>query len=204
MPPSPPPPAKHVRLYAAWDDAALVKALAQEDTLAFAELYERYWWPLFEVAYRKVNSREAAEEVVQDLFTALWHKRHQGSTIENVERYLFRAIRYRIIDFIKARMTHAGYVEYSRTHHSSLDHSTEQTVEADDLSVALLAGLMRLPEHTREVFRLSRLEHQTIPEIAEHLNLSRKTVEYHLTRALKSLRLSLRDFITLLLLYLGL
>lgn len=202
MPPTPTPPARHLQLYAAWDDAALVQAVAQEDTLAFAEIYERYWLPLLEVAARKLNSREAAEEVVQDLFTAFWHKRHTHA-IEELRRYLFAAVRYRIIDFIKARLTHTGYVAYSRTHLSPLDYSTEETVAADDLSVALLAGLMRLPEHTREVFRLSRLEHQTVPEIAARLNVSRKTVEYHLTRALKSLRLSLRDFIVLLLLYAG-
>lgn len=192
--------AKQVRLHASWEDAALVQALEVGDTLAFSEIYQRYWLPLLEVAYRKLGSRELAEEVVQDLFTALWHKR-QAQRIEHLQRYLFTAIRYRIIDHIKARMTHTGYVEYSKTHLSLLDYSTEEAVAADDLSVALLAGLVQLPEHTREVFRLSRLEHQTVPEIAVRLNLSRKTVEYHLTRALKSLRISLRDYLVLLTLY---
>jgi RNA polymerase sigma-70 factor (family 1) len=191
---------KHHQLYAAWTDEALVRALWNEDKQAFAEIYERYWELLLGVAYRKLNSREAAEEVVQDLFAALWLKRH-AQDIHALKSYLLTAVKYRVIDVLKARIIQASYLEHSRVHVLAEDHSTEETVAADDLSVALLQSLMRLPEHTREVFRLSRLEHQTVPEIAVRLNISRKTVEYHLTRALKVLRVSLRDFLALLLIW---
>lgn len=190
---------KHHQLYAAWTDEALVRAVRQDDSLAFAEMYERYWELLLGVAYRKLNSREMAEELVQDLFAALWLKRHTQE-IQTLKSYLLKAVKYRVIDALKARLTQTAYLEHTRLHASSEDHSTEETVAADDLSLALLASLMRLPEHTREVFRLSRLEHQSVPEIAVRLNLSRKTVEYHLTRALKVLRVSLRDFLAVIVL----
>lgn len=192
---------KHHQLYAAWSDDDLARALRQDDKQAFAEVYERYWELLLGVAYRKLHSREQAEEVVQDLFAALWLRRHTQE-IQHLKAYLLRAVKYRVIDVLKARLTQTTYLEHTRLRLSTEDHSTEETVAADDLSLALLASLMRLPEHTREVFRLSRLEHQSVPEIAVRLNLSRKTVEYHLTRALKALRVSLRDFLTLLLLLL--
>jgi RNA polymerase sigma-70 factor (ECF subfamily) len=191
---------KHHLLYAAWTDEALVRALREGDKLAFEEIYERYWELLLTVAYRKLNSREGAEEVVQDLFATLWLKRH-AQDIHTLQPYLLRAVKYRVIDVLKARLTQAAYLEHSRLHIAPEDHSTEETVAADDLSLALLESLLQLPEHTREVFRLSRLEHQSVPEIAIRLNISRKTVEYHLTRALKVLRVSLRDFLVLLLLY---
>ncbi|HEX8425041.1 RNA polymerase sigma-70 factor [Hymenobacter sp.] len=184
--------------YEAWEEDALVQAMSGGDARAFAEIYERYWYPLLETAYRKLNSRETAEEVVQDVFTALWHKR-QAHHIEHLRRYLFTAVRYRIIDVIKARLSETGYLHYSRTHLPDPDHSTEDTIAADDLSGALQAGLTQLPEHTRQVFQLSRFEHQSVPEIAGQLHISPKTVEYHLTRALKALRVSLRDFILLVL-----
>ncbi|MDF7810407.1 RNA polymerase sigma-70 factor [Hymenobacter sp. YC55] len=185
----------------AWDDQALVRAMSEGDTRAFAEMYERYWYQLLEAAYGKLNSREAAEEVVQDVFTALWHKR-QTNNIQHLKSYLFTAVRYRIIDSIRLRLSETGYLHYSRTHLPEPDHSTEDTIAAHDLSGALEASLTQLPEHTRQVFLMSRFEHQTVPEIAGQLNLSRKTVEYHLTRALKLLRVSLRDFIAVLLVYL--
>ncbi|GAB2786877.1 RNA polymerase sigma-70 factor (ECF subfamily) [Hymenobacter luteus] len=191
---------KHHQLYAARPDEALLRALREDDKLAFAEIYERYWELLLGVAYRKLHSREAAEEVVQDLFAALWLKR-RTQAIQHLKSYLLKAAKYRVIDVLKARLTQTAYLERTRPHVMPQDHSTEETVAADDLSLALLASLMRLPEHTREVFRLSRLEHQSVPEIAVRLNLSRKTVEYHLTRALKALRVSLRDFLTLALVW---
>jgi len=183
--------------YATADDAALTQALMDGNARAFEEIYERYWLPLFTTAQRKIGSREAAEELVQDLFTSLWHKRAE-SHIAKLPHYLHTALKYRIIDYLRVRTTHAGYLSYYQARPSTSDHSTEESVAADDLSVALAESITHLPESTREVFRLSRLEHQSIPEIADQLHLSPKTVEYHLTRALKLLRVRLKDFLMLL------
>ena len=197
MPPPVPSSTTRHQLYAARPDAALVAGLRENDGAAFAEIYERYWQRLLEAAYRRLGSREAAEEVVQEVFVSLWQKRH-AHPIEQLPNYLLTAVKYRVLDALKHRLTRADYLARARPHLSDQDHSTEETVAAADLSFALLTSLHRLPEHTREVFRLSRLEHQSVPEIAEQLHLSRKTVEYHLTRALKALRVSLREFLLLL------
>lgn len=193
--------AKHLRLYAAWDDAALVEGLRRGDERAFEEIYRRHGFALLELAYRKVNSREAAEEIVQDLFTTLWHKRAEVD-IQKLREYLSSAVRYRVINLFKNKFLHAGYIAVSRTGASEADHRTEQDLAAADLSVALSSGLAHMPSHTREVFQLSRMEHRSVPEIAVRLKLSPKTVEYHLTRALKLLRVSLKDFLVPLVLLL--
>ena len=190
------PGAQYLRLYAAWDDAALVQGLQQNDELAFAEIYARYGLLLIEQAFRKVNSREAAEEIVQDLFTALWHKRATAD-IQKLPEYLGTAIKYRVINLIKSKLTHEGYLAYCRTVANEADHRTEHDLAAADLAAALRRGLGRLSGHTREVFQLSRLEHQTVPQIAVRLKLTPKAVEYHLTRALKYLRVSLKEFLGL-------
>ncbi|GAA3967588.1 RNA polymerase sigma factor [Hymenobacter antarcticus] len=190
------PGAKHLRLYAAWNDAALVRALQQGNEVAFAEIYARYGLLLIEQAYRKVNSREAAEEIVQDLFTALWHKRATAD-IQKLPEYLGTAVKYRVINLIKSKLTHEGYLAYCSTLASEADHRTEHDLAAADLAGALRRGLAHLSGHTREVFQLSRLEHQTVPQIAVRLKLTPKAVEYHLTRALKYLRVSLREFLGL-------
>ena len=190
------PGAKHPRLYAAWNDAALIQALQRGDEQAFAEIYTRYGFELIQQAYRKVNSREAAEEIVQDLFATLWHKR-ETAVVHKLKEYLGSAVKYRVINLIKNQMTRASYLAYSRTVASEADYSTEQDLAAMDLSVALKTGLDQLSGHTREVFQLSRIEYQTVPQIASRLQLTPKTVEYHLTRALKLLRVSLKEFLVL-------
>ena len=193
--------AKPLRQYAGWDDTALVQALRQNDEQAFAEIYSRYGFALMEQAFRKVNSREAAEEIVQDLFTALWHKR-AITVIQKLPEYLGTAVKYRVINLIKNKLTHEGYLAYCRTLASAADHRTEHDLAAADLAGALRLGLAHLSGHTREVFQLSRQEHQTVPQIAVRLKLTPKAVEYHLTRALKYLRVSLKEFLGLTLFFL--
>lgn len=173
----------------------LVEGLKRGDEQAFAEIYKRYGYGLIEQAFRKVSSREAAEEIVQDLFTTLWHKRATAD-VQKLREYLSSAVKYRVINLIKSKLTHAGYLSYCRGVASEADHRTEE-LAVGDLSLALNTGLARLPGNAREVFQLSRMEHQTVPQIAVRLKLTPKAVEYHLTRALKLLRNSLKDFLVL-------
>lgn len=183
-----------LRAYASWTDAALLEALRADDRTAFAELYERYWHRVFGLAYRRLASRETAEELVQDLFTDLWHKR-AAHTIEHLEPYLLTAISRRVIGHLRAHRVREAYADYCRWHQAEATQETEQTLAAADLSDAFSSALLHLPEQSREIFRLSRLEHFSVLEIAQQLNLSAKAVEYHLTKSMRLLRLHLKDFV---------
>lgn len=192
-------PAPTLRPLAAWDDAELLAALAAGHEAAFAEIYRRYGLLLLAQACRKTGSREAAEEIVQDIFTALWLRREHAANIQKLPEYLGTAAKFRVINLIKNRCRHEDYVAYCRTVASEADARTENELTATDLAGALHEGLTHLPTHTREIFQLSRFEHQTVPEIAGRLKLTPKAVEYHITRALKLLRVSLKDFLLVLL-----
>ena len=185
---------EHPRSYAARDDDALVAALEADDEKAFTTVYERYWQRLYELAYRKLGSPTDAEEVVQDVFVALWHKR-ATARIEKLDAYLLTAAKYKIIDCVRARLTHEHYVAHTTPRLTLADRSTEEGMGAADLAAAVAASVGHLPESARTVFRLSREEHQSVPEIALQLNLSPKTVEYHLSRSLRILRADLKDFL---------
>lgn len=187
-PPSSTPP------HAAWTDDALTQALAGNNEAAFAEIYERYYAPLHAQAGRKLGCSHEAEEVVQDLFVALWHKRHRAGEIQQLKAYLFTALKYRVIDCIRAKAVRQAHAAAPAARPAA-DCGTEETVAVADLTAALAASLRRLPGHAREVFQLSRLEHRTVPEIAAYLQVSPKTVEYHLARALRLLRGGLREFL---------
>jgi len=182
-----------LRAYISWTDDALLLALAADDRAAFAEIYERYWYRVFAVAYRKLKSREIAEELVQDLFATLWHKRAE-QTIQQLEYYLLAAINRRVIGYLRAHQVRAAYADYCQRYQTEVSLETEHLLAATDLSEAFAKALLRLPEQSREIFRLSRLEHIPVADIAAQLNLSPKAVEYHLTKSLKLLRTYLRDF----------
>jgi RNA polymerase sigma-70 factor (family 1) len=180
--------------YGAWPDAALLQALLADDRAAFAELYERYWYRVFALAYRRLKSREIAEELVQDLFATLWLKRHEH-IIEHLEHYLMAAISRRVIGYLRAHQVRTAYADYCRWHQTIATEETEQALAAADLTEAFAQALLLLPEQSREVFRLSRLEHFSVQEISLRLNISAKAVEYHITKSLRLLRTHLRDFV---------
>ena len=183
--------------YAAWTDAALFEALRTDDEGAFGELYGRYGYRLFAAAHGKLQSREVAEELVQDLFETLWRQRATAQ-VQQPGAYLFAALRYRIINYVKTRRLQAGYADYCRGAHAAHDESTEQQLALRDLDAAFRTSLDRLPEKSREVFQLSRLEHQSVPEISARLRLSEKAIEYHITKSLRLLRAYLQDFLLVL------
>jgi RNA polymerase sigma-70 factor (family 1) len=181
-------------MYASYTEATLLDALRAGDEGAFAEVYKRYSFRLFTVAYQKLKSREVAEELVQDLFENLWVRR-ATTQIEQLDYYLFSAIKYRIINYIKTQKLRDGYQLYLQVTASEKNTETEESLALNDLTSAFLAGVQGLPEKSREVFQLSRLEHCSVSEISVRVNLSEKTVEYHLTKSLKLLRRYLREFL---------
>jgi RNA polymerase sigma-70 factor (family 1) len=182
--------------YAALSDADLLVALQADDAGSFAEIYARYCYPLFTLAYHKLKSRETAEELVQDLFENLWHRR-AAHDIQQLKHYLFSALRYRIINYVKAQQVRTGYELYCRLGASEADTTTEEALASNELRAVLLDSLRKLPAKSREIFQLSRLEQYSVAEISGRVNLSEKTVEYHLTKSLKLLRGYLREFLIL-------
>ena len=176
---------------ASWGERDLLDALQQGDRRAFAEVYERYWEALHRVACRKLGSFEAAEEVVQDLFVAIWERR-QTARIDQLDRYLFSALKFGIIDLIRTQAVHERFVSFVETTATDFDQRTEDTLAMQDLTRSIERVLLGLPEKTQHVFRLSRFDCLTIPEIAARLKLSEKTVEYHLGNALRTLRIHLK------------
>ncbi|MFC5412931.1 RNA polymerase sigma-70 factor [Larkinella bovis] len=183
------------------DDELILKALSEGNRLALAELYERYWYALYRVALQKTKSQEIAEELVQDLFVQLWQKR-ASLAVRRADFYLFSALKYSVIDYIKRQIVHEKFQQYQQTFGSQVDESTEEQLAYHDLVGTIETELLKLPAKTQEVFRLSRFEGQTIPEISERLALTDKAVEYHLSKALKLLRAQLRDYSFVLLLIL--
>ena len=167
---------------------------------AFEEIYNRYWRMLFQVAWQKTEDRDVAEELVQDLFVRLWERRSDLRITSSLTNYLHTAIRYRIINFIRNQMRSSRHLALIK---NDISEPGENKVEADlrlrELDASLQASIEKLPVKSRTIFELSRAKHFSNKQIAGKLNISEKTVEYHLTKSLRLLRVYLKDFVTVLL-----
>jgi len=177
-----------------YTDEQLIYLLQQGDRTAFQEIFNRYWNPLYTIAYTRLKSREEAEEVVQELFATLWSKCNT-LLIGNLSHYLFGAVRKRVINQIRTKITHEKYWAYCQTFIPSAAETTEESVSYNELNQAIEKAIGELPEKSQEIFRLNRLEGRSVPEIAQSLHLSERAIEYHLTKSLRTLRLHLKDFI---------
>lgn len=186
----------------AWSDETLFAAVQQGDRQAFAEIYNRYWAELYQVACRKTGVAEVAEELVQDLFVTIWQRRERLN-VSQLNRYLFSALKFDIIDYFREQAVHERFVQHMEQTATELDQRTEDSLAMQDLTRSVELVLGTLPDKTQQVFRLSRFECLTIPEIAVRLDVSEKTVQYHLGNALKALRTHLHSPDAWLLVLLG-
>jgi len=176
-------------------DELLVKLLIVGDEGAFEEIYRRYWNKLLRAAQFKVRSKEVIEELLQDLFISLWEKRDKV-VIDKLEAYLNTSLKYLIINQIKKQILQEKFVEYSITKNDQSE-AVDESIAFNELSVAIEKAVDKLPDKTRQIFQLNRLEYLSVKEISERLLIPERTVEYHITQGLKSMRIHLKDFITL-------
>lgn len=172
-------------------DSDLLARIRAGDREAFARLF-RHWYPLLaEYALRLLESRDAAEDAVQDVFVALWKGRARLPEPQSLAGYLHRAVRNRALNQLRARRTAGRWL-------SMLDPEPRVEPEADtgladrELDAAYRAALSGLAPRGREIFLLSRERGLTYSQIAETLGISVKTVETLMGRALVALRARLR------------
>lgn len=180
--------------FSTYTDQQLLEAIRKSNETAFAEFYNRHWRKVYAMAYDRIQSRSVAEEIVQELFISLWNKR-ANLFITYVSSYLYQAVKSKVLNHIEAKLVHEKYWDYYKRYVPRHENSTDRIVHFNDLMEVIEHGMELLPEKSKKVFRLNRLEGQSIPEIARLLKLSEKAVQYHLTRSLRKLRLHLKDYI---------
>jgi RNA polymerase sigma factor (sigma-70 family) len=176
----------------------LLLALQNGDAEAFTAIYKAYWYDMFLVANRKLRDKEAAEGIVQEIFLRLWRER-ETLRVQNLNYYLFAAVRYEVIDHIRAKGPTVEYLDHYESFHAMQDLNTENQLALDDLLRVIDECLHILPEKTREIFRLHKLEYWPVSRIATRFGLSEKAVEYHLTKSVQLVRTHLKEVMLLVL-----
>lgn len=183
------------------EDSLLLSRLARGDASSFEALFRRYWEPLYGAAFNRLKDSDEAQEVVQNLFADLWQRRAELMVKTSLRAYLYTALKYTVLDHIRAQVVREKYVKAIQHTPESPHNPTADTVAYRELESTIHQGIRRLPERCRQVFRLRRLEHYSVKEIAQQLDISPKTVENQLTKANRVLRLHLKEYVTVLLLF---
>jgi RNA polymerase sigma-70 factor (ECF subfamily) len=181
------------------DWIALVRA---GDTAAFEAMFRRYYEPLLRFALAYVPSREAAEDLVQDVFFRVWEQRERWEVRATLAAYLYGATRNRCLDYVRHRIVEQQWEERAATARIVAREtihgpapSAQATLELDELDAAIRRAVDRLPDRCRQTFVLSREHGLSYAEIAAVMGISVKTVKIQMGRALKALRTTLAPFL---------
>ena len=168
--------------------------LRQGSQDAFEEIFKLYWKELYRHAFSKLHDKETAQEIVQDILASLWVKR-EGLLITSLEYYLHTSVKNKVLNHIRSQIVHQKYWNFYKKYLPITGEVTEETVNYDDLKAALEKGTSFLSGKAKTIFELNRIEGYSVSEIAKRLKLSEKTVEYHITRSIKELRVRLKEYI---------
>ena len=167
------------------------------DRLAFEQLYDGLWSKLYPVAYNYVRERGAAQEIVQDTLVKLWIKRERLQSVDDITAFSMRMLQHRIYDYFDKKAVQVNFLAKATPTANREMNNVYEHVEYEETFGLINSELDKLPDTTRKIFRLSRFEHFSNEQIASSLNLSVKTIEYHISQSLKHLRMRLGHFLTI-------
>lgn len=165
-------------------DNILLSRIKKDDEDAFALLFRQYYVQLCRYAMLFVGEKYASEEIVMNLFTSIWENRDKLNNVKSLRPYLFRSIKNRCLNWFRDRDdnirlddTLLGLLTYENS-----------SLEIDELNKFVEEAIMSLPDRCKDVFLMSKQENMKHKEIAKKMNISTKTVESQITKALRRIR----------------
>lgn len=160
--------------------------MGNDDQNALTIIYQRYWEQLYKVAVDILKDEETAEDVIHDVFVNIWNIRKKIQIQTSLRSYLQSCVRYACYEKIR-KQKHNAHVELT-TASPDLTYLTHCTMELKELQKKLEDTLNTMPRKSQFIFRMSRDEDMSYIEIAKKMNLSIKSIEYHISKVLRELR----------------
>lgn len=174
-------------------DNEIIKRIRQGDVKQFESLFRSSYVSLVRYAKSFVRDHDSAEEIVQDLFFKLWNERKKITIETSLNGYLFRSVHNRCLHLLEHRKVIEKHEHETIIGQKGSTENVMEHVQYNELQSAVAKILERLPERCGKIFCMNRFEGLKYYEIAEKLNVSVKTVEADMGKALKEFRKALRE-----------
>jgi len=171
-------------------------ALTISDAKSFEKIYNLYWEKVYATCYNNIREREAAQEMVQDIFKSLWERKDELEITTSIEHYLARAAKFKVFEYIRNKTNQRKHTACALENYCSTSNCTEDEILLHSLTEKLGVLVDRLPCQCRNVYNMSRTGGLTNKEIASRLLISERAVEQHITKALRFLRENLQEYRT--------
>ncbi len=187
------------------DEFDIIIRLKKGDKTAFERIYKEYYEMLLYVSRQYISDREDAKEAVQDAFIKLWANRTTIDEKASLRNFLYTITKNNCLNVLKKQeviLRSREDLKWMEMHYQyeAMSRLGFDSIEFKELQQKIEGAINRLPDHCKEVFRLSRFSELKNKEIAQKLNISEKTVESHMTKALKLLKEELKPYLSVILL----
>jgi len=170
----------------------------------FEQAFKSHFKALHAYACTILKEEAAAEEIVQQVFFKLWEKKEQVHIQQSVSAYLYRSVYNESLNYLKHQKVKKAHQSHTLYTSGTSSEQVSRKVIARELEAKIAEALNQLPEQCRTIFQMSRFEELKYREIADRLNLSVKTVENQMGKALRIMRTQLIEYLPLLLVLLQL
>jgi len=170
----------------------LIDKLSEGDQSAFSSIFEAYYKDLVVFAFTFTKDSDNAEDAVQEVFVRLWEKRRELKLHGSLKSYLLKSVQNHCLDEIRRRNVREHYAEDKKTQ-SLCINDTEDYILYADLQNHLNYLLAQMPDEVAETFRMNRFDGLNYHEIAQQLNVSVRTVESRISKALRILHQALKN-----------
>ena len=183
-----------------------ISAIRNGDSNAFEKLFDLHYEPLCRYANSILRKPSEAEDAVQQVFVNFWDKREKTIVTGSVKAFLYKSVHNYSLNLIKHDKVVARYQEHSNFYETNYSLAVEEDTIGNELANEIEIALNQLPPQCKRIFKMNRYEEKKYKEIAQELNLSIKTVENQIGKALKLMRSALSDYLVniLILLFLNL
>lgn len=178
-------------------DEWMRKVIVNDDDDAFSQLFFDLFAPLCAFAHRYIEEKEACEDIVQEVFFRIWKNRRHLEIQISARNFLITSVRNSCLDLLRRKDTERHWIQQVEKEEEYIT-DLYTTLELEQL---LNDALSKLPEAVASTFRSNRFEGKTYAEIAKEKQISVKTVEAYMTKALKFLRIELKDYLPLLIVF---
>lgn len=168
----------------------------------FEKLFREHFTALCYFAQKYLGDLDSSKEIVHSVFIKIWENRAEFDWEKPAKSYLFTSVYNRSLNFIRDKKRFVSNSTDESWENSDDVSAFSDNLEVAELEVRIKQALKKLPEKCREVFELNRFEGKKYSEIAEHLNISVKTVETQMSKALKILKDELKDYLYIFILIL--
>lgn len=180
-----------------------VSGLRESNEVVFEQVFKSYYERLCNFANTFLNDSFEAEEMVQHTFLTIWENRDCLVVHTSLKSYLYRAVHNNCLNRIKHLKVRAAHSNSVKLQAEPTFDNASQYIISNELERQIYQAIDELPPQCQTAFKLSRFENLSYAEIAEQMNISAKTVDKHMVRALKHLRVYLKEYLPVLLLILS-